>query len=85
MEGHTVTSEELERRFNHHPPPNAETGEKHAEIRRTLLIAADKCVQVSGAPSPEQSLALRKLEEGMMWFNADIARKGADETAAHTL
>jgi hypothetical protein len=85
MEGHTITLEELSRRFNHHPPPDQPTGEKHSEIRRVLLDAADRCVQLSGASSPEQSLAVRKLEEGMMWFNADIARKGADAAAAHSL
>jgi hypothetical protein len=43
-------------------------------VRRHLLEAADKCVEVTGAPSPEQSLAVRKLEEGMFWFNAALAR-----------
>lgn len=84
MEGHTITLDELSRRFNHHPPPDQMTGEKHAEIRRVLLDAADRCVQLSGASSPEQTLGVRKLEESMMWFNADIARKGADQARSES-
>lgn len=83
MEGHTVTRGNLERRFAHHPPRDSATGNKHSRVREILLEAADEIVQITGAPSREQSLSITALEESMMWANADIARKGADETAAH--
>lgn len=79
MEGHTISRGELERRFSHHPPPDVETGEKHSEVRHILFEAADRIVAITGAASPEQTLAIRSLEIGMMWANADIARKGADQ------
>lgn len=85
MEGHGISRDELARRFNHHPPPDSDTAQKHEEVRRVLREAAERLVELTGAPSPEQSLAVRDLEGAMMWFNADIARKGADAAAAHEL
>lgn len=77
MEGHTITRGDLERRFAHHPPKDQATGDSHARVRELLLEAADEIVQLTGAPTPEQTLAIRKLEEAMMWANADIARKNS--------
>ena len=82
---HAITDDELARRFNHHPPPTPEVGEKHSAVREVLRNAAREIVELTGAPSPEQSLAIRDLEGAMMWANADIARKGADQAAAHSL
>lgn len=85
MEGHTITRGQLERRFNHHPPPTPDVGEKHSEVRAVLLNAAEQIVELTGPSSREQSTAIARLEEAMMWANADIARKGADAKAAHSL
>lgn len=85
MEGHTVSREDLERRFSHHPPPTQEVADTHSRVRKVLLDAADELVGLTGPPSREQSTMLSKLEESMMWANADIARKGADRKAAHGL
>lgn len=81
MNGMHLTRDQLEHRFAHHPPKNQETGDAHARVREILLNAADEIVQLTGASSREQSLAITKLEEGMMWANADIARKGAESSA----
>jgi hypothetical protein len=80
-----ITREDLERRFSHHPPPNNETAAAHGRVRQILLEAADEIVQLTGAPSREQSLAITQLEQGMMWANADIARKGADQRRSQLL
>lgn len=80
-----ITRGDLERRFSHHPPPDQETADKHSRIREILLEASDEIVQITGAPSREQSSAISNLELAMMWANADIARKGSDSTAASQL
>lgn len=85
MEGHFVTSNDLDRRFSHHPPPDTETGDRHSAVRQILRDAAEQIVTLTGAPSREQSLSLTALEESMMWANADIARKGADVAASRQL
>lgn len=74
MEGHTISREELEHRFQFHPADSDNKRAAHQGVRDACLEAADKCVELTGAPSPEQSLAVRKIEEGMMWFNAALAR-----------
>jgi hypothetical protein len=85
MRDHSITREALERRFSHHPPPSSEVANRHSQVRTVLFEAADSLVKLTGSASPEQTLAIRKLEEAMMWANADIARKGADVSAAHRL
>lgn len=74
MEGHHVTRDELERRFGYHPPIEPGKKERHEEVRSVLLEAADKLVELTGPPTPEQTLMVRKLEEGMFWANAAVAR-----------
>lgn len=74
MEGHTISREELEHRFQFHPADSENKQAAHEGVRAACLEAADKCVELTGAPSPEQSLAVRKFEEGMFWFNAALAR-----------
>jgi hypothetical protein len=74
---HHITRGQLEHRFGYHPPPTPDVAAAHGQVRSTLLDAADTIVELTGAPSREQSLAITKLEEAMMWANADIARKGA--------
>lgn len=72
---------ELERRFAHHPPPDQERIEQHEQVRAILLDAADRLVQVTGPPTPEQTLMVRKLEEAMFWGNATVARPAGSGSA----
>ncbi|MCP4902586.1 MAG: hypothetical protein GY906_36950 [bacterium] len=73
---------DLDRRFNYHPPRTVEIGKLHEIIRSEIKDVAEY-IMVEIPKCREQSLALTKLEEAMMWANAAIARemsaKGADE------
>lgn len=59
--------------FDYHAPPDQETKDRHAMIRGTFRDLAMVVVTMT-PPSREQSLAITKLEEAMMWANAAIAR-----------
>jgi hypothetical protein len=63
------------RRFNYHQPNTQGKIERHQRVRESCLTAASEIVEVTGGPTPEQSLAIRKLEEAMFWANAAIARE----------
>lgn len=69
-----LTYDALAHRFSYHQPNTPERVERHQTVRSTLLEAADKIVEVTGAPTREQSLAITHLEEAMFWANAAIAR-----------
>lgn len=69
-----LTHEALQQRFNYHPPNTPDKQARHQLVRSTLLDAAEELVDVTGAPTREQSLAITKLEEAMFWANAAIAR-----------
>lgn len=75
LPGHTITNGELDRRFDYHPPSSPEVAERHEKIRAICRGAAEEIIEVTGAPSPEQSLAIRDLETSMFWANAAIARE----------
>ncbi len=68
-----VASENLDLRFDHHPPINRSVEIAHGEIRETMKEAAEDVIQLVPA-GRERALALTKLEEAMMWANAGIAR-----------
>lgn len=74
MENMHFTHDELDRRFNFHPPKDDATKEAHQVVRDTCLSAAVNIVGATGPMSREQSLAITKLEEAMFWANAAIAR-----------
>lgn len=74
MEGHGITREELEHRFQFHPNDAENKKQAHEEIHTALLEATDTCVLATGAPSPEQTLGVRKMEEAMMWFDVALTR-----------
>lgn len=69
-----LTHDQLAHRFQFHPADSQNRKDAHETVRDTLLEAADKIVEVTGAMSREQSLAITKLEEAMFWANAAIAR-----------
>lgn len=66
------TEEQLTHRFMHHAP-KGDQGERYAQVRASIFIAASKCVELTPC-SPEQTRALNALDEAMMLFNAAIAR-----------
>jgi hypothetical protein len=74
MESMHLTYDQLAHRFQFHPADAMNTQEAHQAIRDTCLAAADKIVEVTGAMSREQSIAITKVEEAMFWANAAIAR-----------
>lgn len=65
-------AEDLDLRFNHHPP-NSEAANYHVAIRKDFRELAG--VVVAFVPEGrERSLALTKLEEAAFWSHAGIAR-----------
>lgn len=69
-----INNEELERRFNFHPPSSEEVANRHQKVRLVCRDAAREIVELTGPPSREQSLAITALEEAMFWANGAIAR-----------
>lgn len=67
-----ITDEELARRFTYHPPKPGQP-ERYVELRETARALAWKIVRLT-PESAEQTLAVRKLEEAVMWANAAISR-----------
>lgn len=69
-----IYQSDLENRFEYHPPKDEATRVRHETVRAELLKVA---MVIVGATNPgrEQSLAVTKLEEAMMWANASIARQ----------
>jgi hypothetical protein len=68
-----IDREDLINRFEYHPPINEEVKMRHESIRDTCFNLAEIIVELTPS-SREQSLAITKLEEVMMWSNAAIAR-----------
>lgn len=66
------TAQQLERSFTYHPP-NEDQVARYKLIRDFAHNLAITFVAKT-PPSREQSLALTKLEEAVMWANAAIAR-----------
>lgn len=69
------TKSQIEVNFSHHAP------REHQVSRFTMIRATAKSLALMIAnecpDSRERSIALRKLEEAVMWANASIAREGA--------
>ncbi len=71
---------DLEKRFNHHPPKDDSIADLHSAIRGHCLYLANYLNW--GLPEGrEKAVAMTKLEECMFWANAAVARagKGGDE------
>lgn len=70
-----MADQDIDHRFDYHPPMADATREKHEDVRAILKDAARRLV----AKTPqgrEQALVVTKLEEAMFWANAAIARGG---------
>jgi hypothetical protein len=72
-----LESDEIDLRFTYHPPRSGQP-EKYEAIRNAANAFARLISSIS-PPSREQSLAIGKLEEAVMWVNAAIARREGDE------
>ncbi len=64
---------DLETRFNHHPPLCRGVERRHEDVRGAFKVVSSIVMELVPA-GREQAIALTKLEEGMMWSNAGIAR-----------
>lgn len=67
--------EELKRRFTYHAPQDGQP-ERYTMIRDEAYELAKLIIHATPS-SKEQSTALTKLEEAVMWANAAIARNEA--------
>jgi hypothetical protein len=68
-----VTHEELNRRFDHHPPKDASTVDGHEAIRAGCKFLAAVIDEIC-PEGREKATAMTRLEEAMFWANAAIAR-----------
>lgn len=66
-------SDDINRRFNHHPPKDDSVVLRHEHVRDVCRKAAEM-IDAAAPDGREKSLAITKLEEAMMWANAAIAR-----------
>ena len=73
MERNTMDPKELEIRFAYHAPKEGQA-DMYALIRNMAKVFAEEISRLC-PPSREESLALTKLEEVVMWANAAIARR----------
>lgn len=71
-----MTSEDIERRFRHHPPTTQEHVEAHENTREAFRGLAHQ-MNDTLPEGREKSLVLTHLEEGLMWANAALARARA--------
>jgi hypothetical protein len=67
-----LKDEEILRRFTYHPPKGTQS--KRYEVIRAQAKHFAQIIDGNCPDSREQSLALTKLEEVVMWANAAIAR-----------
>jgi len=66
------TQADLEKIFTYHPPKDGQA-EKYTQIRDAGAYFAEMIVLLS-PPSREQTHAINKIQEAVMWANAGIAR-----------
>lgn len=72
----STIQEDLDKRFDHHPPPRREVQDDHEAARAIIKSAALDATEIAPA-GRELSLAITKLEEALFWLNAAIARGNA--------
>ncbi len=68
-----ISQEEIDNRFEYHTP-NEEQQKKYVALRLMGKIFAESVCRMVPS-SREQSLALTKIEEAVMFANAGIARR----------
>ena len=67
-----MQSIDLENVFTYHAPTGPEQVETYQKVREGGLTLA-KLIDVSTPDGPEKTLAIRKVQEAVMWANAGIA------------
>jgi hypothetical protein len=67
--------QDLENRFEYHPPQNPETVSAHERVRSVAGNTAE-FFNIVLPECREKALAMTKIEEAMFWANASIARNG---------
>lgn len=65
--------QELDARFEHHPPKDNRIVHRHESVRELARRFASH-VNNNVPEGRERALALTKIEEAMFWANAGIAR-----------
>lgn len=68
-----ITPEDIDNRFDYHPPKDDVTKMAHERVRAECRILAMEIVALT-PEGREQSLAVTHIEEAMLWANAAIAR-----------
>lgn len=77
-----MTEDDIQRIFTHHPPKDQYIAQKHQNVRSITLHAA--LWFYNNLPeSAERTLAIRKLQEAMMYANSAIAQH-SDRTGLGT-
>jgi hypothetical protein len=71
-----ITTKQLENWFVYHPPIGDQ--EQRYQMLRDAALELAKLMIEKTPYSREQTLAVRKLEESVMWANAAIARNEGD-------
>jgi len=66
-----ITQEQIENSFTYHAPHGTQQ-ERYKELRDKARSLAIMIIEMT-PPSREQSLAITKLEEAIMWANKAIA------------
>ena len=69
-----IQPEDIEHRFAYHKPADDSVAIRHENVRFVCREAAKAILSMVPA-GREQSLAITKLEEAMMWANAASARE----------
>jgi hypothetical protein len=64
---------DIESIFSHHPPKDSLVVSRHSAVRMAVKEAAHIFDEVV-PDSPEKTLAIRKLQEAMMYANSAIAQ-----------
>lgn len=67
-----ITKQDIDTRFTYHKP-QGDQADRYEKIRAHARVLANLIV-TNTPESREQSLAITKLEEAVMWANAGIAR-----------
>lgn len=70
-------NEDLSNRFKYHPAKSEQVKSLHTEVRNASALFASLIITLTPV-CREQSLALTKIEEAMMWATAAIARDPAN-------
>lgn len=69
--------DDIDVRFDHHPPADAATVQRHEDMRAIFKATAKAAVdRMPPDMHRERALVLTNLEQALFWANAGIARHG---------